>query len=853
MNSRRRLVAGALVVAALAHVLLWLPMPLVVKAGAVLTLAALLPGWLLVGLALDQSQLAVSSGERLCYAIGGGLAQTVTVMLLIAYLPGGITWWLALLLFDGIWIGLLLLTVRGAVVAASPHQRRSRGQAQPWMIVLTLVLVLAGALRFAYLGYTEFLTDEARVVLRAAAVIQGNEDVLFLHRKGPAEILLPATIFALVGTLNEAAARLPFALASLAAVATVFYLGRRLFGRTAGLIAAFLLALEGYLIGFAHFVQFQSLVVLFGALVMLLLVSEVERLQPARGRFILLALLAAGSLLAHYDGAAVALPAAATLIWLIGRSGSITRQWWRAMWPALLLAAAILALFYVPFLLHPQFQATYHYLVDQRLVADRTLPFNNLRDFFERSTVYNSAYYELFLIAAGLLALLDALQRGWGQWRATILGGGVAAVLAYTCWRPDWLRWGELDLAGAPFAFAFVLVWLAPRLKWPERLLWLWFGSLALFTLFLIAYPRTHVYLFMTPWVLLVGGFAARLAMWLRRHWGGTPMRLAAVAAMLVGAILLGLHPVWYFAAAPREALRHWEQDRLPGYWTPFGRPTIDALYGFPLANGWKVAGVLYEQGVLTGDYETNQRDDLIPAWYTRAQFRCATTASWYFAIDSLEFWAQNEQPSAETLAADDYHPWGVVTVRGAAHMTIYQRATDLPTPVRTLALEDYAPSFDAHASADLALGYPVVEPAIANAIHANLGDQVWLEGYALDQSAPLRPGDAVTLTLYWRGQQAGLPPYKVFNQAYYGDGVMVAQQDGIPVCNRRPTPSWQPGELIVDTYRLVIAADAPPGAYPLYTGLYREPDFQRLPVLDAAGQPLAEFIQVGELKVDDR
>ena len=136
-------------------------------------------------------------------------------------------------------------------------------------------------------------------------------------------------------------------------------------------MAAFLLALEGYLIGFAHFTQFQSLVVLFSALVMLVLVSQLERSQPTRGSFVLLALLASGGLLAHYDGAAVALPGGALLAWLFVRHRDTWARWLAALWPALLLGGAILAIFYVPFLRHPQFQATYNYLVDQRIVADR--------------------------------------------------------------------------------------------------------------------------------------------------------------------------------------------------------------------------------------------------------------------------------------------------------------------------------------------------------------------------------------------------------------------------------------------------------------------------------------------------
>ena len=67
-------------------------------------------------------------------------------------------------------------------------------------------------------------------VLRGAAVIQGYDDVLFLHKKGPGEILIPTAIFSALGNITETTARLPFAIANLTALAAITR-GRRLIGR----------------------------------------------------------------------------------------------------------------------------------------------------------------------------------------------------------------------------------------------------------------------------------------------------------------------------------------------------------------------------------------------------------------------------------------------------------------------------------------------------------------------------------------------------------------------------------------------------------------------------------------------
>ena len=185
--------------------------------------------------------------------------------------------------------------------------------------------------------------------------------------------------------------------------------------------------------------------------------------------------------------------------------------------------------------------------------------------------------------------------------------------------------------------------------------------------------------------------------------------------------------------------------------------------------------------------------------------------------------------------------PWGQVTVDGDARMRIHRRSQE-PFDVQTFALEDYAPAFDAAATPDLPLGYPVVEPRIANPLHANLGDAdsgglIALEGYDLRYDTPIRPGDVLALTLYWRALRPIDESYKVFNQSFYGDGVMVAQQDGFPVCGARGTWLWDPGELIVDRHLITVNEDAPDGLYPLYTGLYL-PETLRSPGRAGRGGP---------------
>jgi hypothetical protein len=297
------------------------------------------------------------------------------------------------------------------------------------------------------------------------------------------------------------------------------------------------------------------------------------------------------------------------------------------------------------------------------------------------------------------------------------------------------------------------------------------------------------------------------------------------------------------------EVLRTWPTHRPAGYWTPFDAKQVDSLYGFPLANGWKVIGDLYAQKVIQGDYETNQRYVWIPDWYTRGQHRCAATAAWYFAIDTLEPWAEDGKQIADRVKAQGFRKWGVVKVQNAQRLVIYQR-TDQKPKVQIFALDSYTSAFASLARPDLPLEYPEIEDKIGHPLHINFANQLWLEGYDLTYQAPLKPGDSFRLTLYWRAQQVMDKDYKVFNQVHRQDGAMVAQKDGYSVCDREPTTTWSPGKLITDVYDIAVAADAPTGTYPLYSGLYLEQTQERLAVLDAAGKPQDNQAHVADLQI---
>ncbi|TMB93368.1 MAG: hypothetical protein E6J40_15290, partial [Chloroflexi bacterium] len=106
---------------------------------------------------------------------------------------------------------------------------------------LLLIFLLAAALRFFDLGAKGLWLDE--VIQAGAARYQSLGEVIAWTRWDDQMPLLNGITWLMRGALpNDALLRLPSAIAGLLTVVGMYLLGRALFGRRAGLIAAVLTA-----------------------------------------------------------------------------------------------------------------------------------------------------------------------------------------------------------------------------------------------------------------------------------------------------------------------------------------------------------------------------------------------------------------------------------------------------------------------------------------------------------------------------------------------------------------------------------------------------------------------------------
>ncbi|MFQ5576374.1 MAG: ArnT family glycosyltransferase [Anaerolineae bacterium] len=773
-------------------------------AGAI-ALALVLPGW---GWAV-RLWPGGKPLPRLTLSLGLSYAVAAVGTLLLHYLPGPVArWQLLLLLNAAALLPLSIFDLRFAMFDLRPSLR-------PLIHPLTAVLLLALFVRAADLGYSEFQGDEALAMISAAETLEGHADALFLRGKGPAEVLLPAAVWRLAGPITEGAARLPFAVAGMMGIVTLYLLAAEFLSERAALYGAAILAAGGFSVGFSRIVQYQTLVLWMSALS---LWGMWRAAQTGRKRWAFVSGLFLGvGLLAHYD-AILVIPALGWL-WLRTPAPLGRRATSGGLWLAGFTGSA--GLFYLPYLLDPQFGRTGDY-VGGRIGTGLQ---NNLSDFFRFYSFYSSFYY---LLLAGLL-LAAFLVWAIGRWRwgrqgvSAVVAGLALAALAL---KPDAAGNGAGIVAGLLLLAAFA----SPALNLSLRTALLWFAGPFLGYNFLVATPLTHIYTVLPGWALLAG-------------WAAAQLRLHRTAALAIGGALLLLSTGYLWNAFVRHDVEFWQDypaGNLPLYVTPYPDPPPTGFFGFAHKSGWKSVGALLNGEMPPGDYNSNEEED-VTAWYTRhAPRACDPGAEYYFiAADAVD-----PIPLPDNPAGGEYAPVGTVQLPNGKGLTVHQR---LPASVSLGELDnaqlEHRFDHSAYPAAFARRSRPQVPLAV------NFGGKIKLAGYSLDTRRAY-PGGRIVLTLYWQAQQPVAESYKVF--VHLDSERKYAQADSIPVCARYPTDLWRPGQTIADRHALALPLDVPPGEHPLVVGLYLPDSGLRLDVLDAAGNPAGVGFTLAEVAIGD-
>jgi hypothetical protein len=146
--------------------------------------------------------------------------------------------------------------------------------------------------------------------------------------------------------------------------------------------------------------------------------------------------------------------------------------------------------------------------------------------------------------------------------------------------------------------------------------------------------------------------------------------------------------------------------------------------------------------------------------------------------------------------------------------------------------------------------------PTLPTRVDANFGGKATLLGGDLADAsgrpAPRwQPGAAYTVTLYWQPTTEWELEYIGFVHLLDGAGAVVAQCDQVPAGGQAPTTGWLPGEVVADRYGISVPPGLPAGEYTIEAGLYRPGTFERMPILDRNGKPVADRVILGAVAVE--
>ncbi|NLE44188.1 MAG: hypothetical protein GX620_05670 [Chloroflexi bacterium] len=126
-----------------------------------------------------------------------------------------------------------------------------------------------------------------------------------------------------------------------------------------------------------------------------------------------------------------------------------------------------------------------------------------------------------------------------------------------------------------------------------------------------------------------------------------------------------------------------------------------------------------------------------------------------------------------------------------------------------------------------------------------------WASGAVLlgyEWAGAVGPGETLRWAIYWR--VVSQPPMDVdlhwFNHLIGSDGGQWGQADGVGL----PAETWRTGDTVVNWFDVPIRADAPEPPYFMVTGMYSYPDIVNVQLLDVAGNPVGEFVELGPIDV---
>jgi hypothetical protein len=136
------------------------------------------------------------------------------------------------------------------------------------------------------------------------------------------------------------------------------------------------------------------------------------------------------------------------------------------------------------------------------------------------------------------------------------------------------------------------------------------------------------------------------------------------------------------------------------------------------------------------------------------------------------------------------------------------------------------------------------------NEVRIKFEEELELAGFEIEPRSAA-PGEAISLTLYWRAANDLTEDYTFFAQVVGEDTTRWASIDTMPA---EATSTWLPGETQALNLTLTAAEDTPADVYPLIIGAYTRGEdggFDRLQIQTPDGRLTDDFLELTQIRIE--
>lgn len=571
------------------------------------------------------------------------------------------------------------------------------------------------------------------------------------------------------------------------ALPLLYALGRRLFGKSVGLVAVWLAVFNPFQLWYAQEVRMYTLGALLGLICLWATLQVVQRRQ--RSWLIVYIIAAAAGLYTLYFFAFLLIALnliAAFWFWRNSRLDRSRQLNTIGVWVLSQVAVLVLWLPWLP--------VAVHQVTDPPVPPWRT-PWPDLPALW-------ASLVETFAALGAGQTPADGARNLWAAFGVCALAGAGIAFVVYQ-------RRSRLHAVVPTGALVTILLYVGT----PVALLY------AITAVITPVYHVRYVYLYVMPFVLVIAWVV--VVLWRYRWWAG-----AALYMLVAVVYLVGLVPYWSSQGYRTDAMRA-AVARLAADWRPGDAILVNAGWIYPLLETYWPTEQIGATASLPPPLSPRQRLTQLPDELTLNQPTLVVTGnvdgepSLGWGDPDADFYAMaatDTTAALDTLATRADRIW---------HFRLYDTVNDPGGVIRTwLAQHTQQQAETLIAGRDPATlqlyTLPGRPPAPASSTGLlTFGDALKLVATTTPTSTTA--GDYLYTTLFWEPQTplATLgADVSMSLRLYSTTGAMLAQADTAPLV---PSHTWKPNMALPQPLALPVPADVPPGDYTLELIVYRQ------------------------------